>query len=144
MSYEFTPSDLMDLRHKMKSIGTLRCDFTAEACGVPFVVYSAPTKEWCLQGQGLTLAVSTRPEVICWLLAQERYEPGYVRSLLDPAYNVELALSPEKRAQAKREENAFMATLRAAEAQANADRARRRQQLNPPPAASVTLDDLLG
>jgi len=52
--------------------------------------------------------------------------------------------SPEKRAQAKREENAFYATLRAAEAQADADRLRRSKQLNPLPAASVTLDDLLG
>lgn len=145
MTYELTPADLMDLRAKMRSVGTLRSEITAESCSIPFIVYSTPTKEYCLQGQGMTLAVSDRAEVICWLLAQERHEAGYVRSLLRPDLPVDLALSPEKRAAAKREEHAFYAALRASEAEELARRQRRAKQVHQKPEdhADLTLDELI-
>ena len=137
-----TPADVMDLRLSVRSRIP---DPTADVALAPCVRYNAAQDSYELHGNGNVLCWSHKGEVILALLRAERFEPGYIRRALDPAYTIEEAAASADDAERSRRDRA------ASEAQVRlqrreAEEAAGRQLRAALPQATIdalSLDDLL-
>lgn len=142
--YTLTAPDLMDLRLRMNRTGGFISDGVGGVLAqAPWVTYIMTDHAYALHSGGFTVAITPKDEVACWLLRNERIEPGFVRRILDPALPIDVALEPpEERRAYQRQQNANAATARAQAAEDDAEARRRRTQLKPLDASSLTIEDL--
>lgn len=135
------PAEVLDLRVAAKAP-------TYDPGAVPLAVqYNATTNAYELRmPNGPALTAHADIAVIGALLRAERFEPGFIRRVLDPAYLPgEAALDADAREQARRERDATDASTRA---RVREDQERARAALHAslgtrtaPP--DLTLDDLI-
>lgn len=143
-SYVLTAPDLMTLRHRMNHTnGFISDGVTGVLAQAPWITFILSDHSYALHSGGFTVAVTPSDEIACWLLRNERIEPGYVRRILDPALPIDVALEPpEDRRAWQAQQNANAASARA---QRDADAAaaqRRRTQLQPLDASAMSIEDL--
>lgn len=134
---------LMTLRCRLRSSGFVRDGSEGVMLAAPWVTYLLASHEYVLHNQGYVIAITPSDDVACYLLRNERIEPGYVRRILDPALPIDVALEPpEERRAWTVQQNANAATARA---QRDADALaaqRRRTQLQPLDASGMSIEDL--
>lgn len=141
--YTLTEADLMDLRVRMKYPGFVRDGSEGVMLAAPWLTYLLASHEYVVHSQGFVVAVTPSDDVACWLLRNERIEPGYCRAILDPACDVTVALqSPEARAAHIRARNAEAATQRLQRQEAEEAARRRRTRLQPLDASNLSIEDL--
>ena len=142
--YTLTEADLMTLRLRMNRSGGLISDGVSGVLAqAPWVTYILSEHAYALHSGGFTVAITPSDDLACYLLRNERIEPGYVRRILDPSLPVDVALQPpeERRAwQAAR--NAEAATARLQRQEAEDAARRRRTQLKPLDASNLSIEDL--
>ena len=132
MTYELKPSDVMDLRASVRwrltsPKGPSHLPYIA-SCRADIMTMNAPgyhPDAFALFIEGHLCAISPRIEVLGACLHAEWAEPGFVRRIMDPREDCEVALNPDMVA-AERTKQAFAA--KAAREQAEAlERSRRRK-----------------
>jgi hypothetical protein len=109
----------------------------------PVIRYNAVADSFEIVINGQRVCSSSKPKVVCALLSGERFEPGFIKTVLDPINPPdELHLDPMERERLRslRAENAAQVRFAARER----EEAVRRSVLAPVAApADLTLDDLL-
>lgn len=142
--YVLSEADLMTLRVRMNRSGGLISDgVTGVLAQAPWVTYILSEHAYALHSGGFTVAITPSDDLACYLLRNERIEPGYVRRILDPALPVDVALQPpEDRRAWQAARNAEAATARQQRAEAEEQARRRRTQLKPLDASDLTIEDL--
>lgn len=143
-TYTLTAPDLMTLRTCMNRSGGFISDgVTGVLAQAPWVTFILTDNAYALHSGGFTVAITPSDEVACFLLRNERIEPGYVRRILDPALPIDIALEPpEDRRAWQAARNAEAATQRQQRAEAEDAARRRRTQLQPLDASGMSIEDL--
>lgn len=138
-----TPADIMDLRLSVRSRIP---DMLTATSVVPCIRYNSVQDTYEVHLHGQVLCHSPRGEVVLALLRGERFEPGFVRKVLDSGYTVEeVALDGDERERSRRNRAAVEASQRA-RTQLEEDEARARRLRTPAPVSApsdLDLDDLL-
>lgn len=142
--YQLTAIDIIDLRVKMGR--NFISDGTGGRYGAPFVTFAMASKEYILHAGGVTVAVSTRPELIAACLRNERIEAGYCRRILSATEPPDVAaMTPEERydRQLKVSENAAKARAYLRDQEASSAERHRMAKTTPADYADLSLDDLI-
>lgn len=137
-----TPADVMDLRISARSHIP---DLQGAVQIAPCVRFNSTLDAYELHHGGNVLCWSHSGEVVLALLRAERYEPGYVRRVLDSTYTIEEAARDADEAErSRRQRSASDAQVRFAARQAEeAARAQRAPTVPQSAIDALSLDDLL-
>lgn len=138
-----TIADVLDLRHNAHSLRHLGGGVNL---GVPYILLIPADDVFCLHAYGSPQTTHRDARVLAECLRQERAEPGFIRRMLDATDPPDLAtLNPAERADRRKQQLAFEASMRAAaQAREEAERtaASRLRYTPQKPVSDLSLDDL--
>lgn len=135
-------ADILDLR---VSVRTRAPDIGAASASVPCVRFNSTLDGYELHAGGNVLCWSRDLGIVAALLRGERFEPGFIRRVLDPAYLPgELSLNADAREEARRRRSAQDVQAREREEATAQARLARNRVLTPKEAPEdLSIDDLL-